>query len=242
MFSPNVNWRNEPLPEKISLSTDLPVILENDANVAAWGEFKFGAAQNYRTAVVVTVGTGIGGGLILEDQLIRGSYGFGGEIGHLNVVPGGRLCGCGKTGCWEMYSSGNALVENARRRAIQDPKSASKMLELAGGFPSEITGLIVTKAASEGDTAARDSFREIGEWLGHGMADLSSLLDPEVFVVAGGVSETGELLGVPVQEAFKKNLVASDYRSEPPILIAKLGNSAGLIGAADLAREAIKKI
>ncbi|MBT1017995.1 ROK family glucokinase [Canibacter sp. lx-72] len=241
IFSPNITWHNEPLSQKISSSTQLPVILENDANVAAWGEFKFGAAQNHHTAAVITVGTGIGGGIILEDRLIRGSYGFAGEIGHMNMVAAGRLCGCGANGCWEMYSSGNALVEYARTRAAQTPADASKMLELAGGSPAGITGLIVTKAASEGDRAAQDSFREIGKWLGRGMVNLAAILDPEVFVLAGGVSEAGDLLRVPVAESFKENLVASDYRPSPLILLAKLRNSAGLIGAADLALEAVKK-
>lgn len=236
-FAPNVNWRNEPLGQRVEEATGLHTVVENDANAAAWGEFRFGAAREYNSAVVVTVGTGIGGGIILDGKLVRGSRGFAGEIGHINMVEGGIPCGCGLRGCWEVYSSGGALLRAARKIARQDRERSAGMLELAAGDPEAITGLIITEAAQKGCKGANDAFAEIGKWLGQGMADLSALLDPEVFVLAGGVSEAGGVLLRPAREAFLERLTAREYRPEPAVLLASLGNDAGIIGAADLARE-----
>lgn len=234
MFAPNVRWRDEPLAEQIASATGLPTVLENDANAAAWGEFKFGAAKGRSSAAIITVGTGIGGGIILGGQLLRGSYGFAGEIGHINMVPDGQLCGCGERGCWEMYSSGTALVGLARTLA-RDALD-SRLVELADGDPAAISGLHVTQAAREGDTLARECFAEVGKWLGQGMADLAAILDPEVVVLAGGVSEAGDVLLSPAHDQFMERLTARDIRPTPPIVLAQLGNDAGIIGAADLAR------
>lgn len=236
MFAPNVNWQDEPLAAKLTKSTGLPVLLENDANAAAWGEYRFGAARGHASVAVVTVGTGIGGGLIYNDQLLRGSFGFAGEIGHINMVPDGHLCGCGENGCWEMYSSGTALVRLAKERAKKSPATSPRLLELADGSHKKITGLMVSQAAQDGDQGARDCFREVGKWLGQGMADLAAILDPQVFVLAGGVSEAGEILLQPARQAFELRLTARSHRPLPPILLAQLGNAAGIIGAADLAR------
>lgn len=239
MFAPNVNWRNEPLAMKISSATGLPTILENDANAAAWGEYKFGAAKGRDSAVVVTVGTGIGGGIIINGKLLRGSYGFAGEIGHMNMVPDGLLCGCGEKGCWEMYSAGTALVSYARAHARKSSERGSRLLELADGNPSAISGLNITQAAREGDGLALECFAEVGKWLGQGMADLAASLDPEVFVLAGGVSEAGDVLLSPARRQFEERLTARMFRQLPPIILAQLGNEAGIIGAADLAREGV---
>lgn len=237
IFSPNLAWRNEPLAEQVSKRVGLPVIVENDANAAAWAEYRFGAANGHRSAVVVTVGTGIGGGIIIDGKLLRGSSGFGAEIGHMNMVPNGELCGCGLRGCWEMYSSGGALLRAARRLATDQPEKCTLMLDLAGGDPGAITGMIITNAANGGCAGAIEAFREIGTWLGQGLADLSAILDPDIFVLAGGVSEAGDFLAAPVREAYELRLTARAYRPLPPIELATLGNDAGLVGAADLARE-----
>ncbi|MGV4325386.1 ROK family glucokinase [Trueperella pyogenes] len=236
-FAPNLNWRNQPLGQRVAEATGLHAVVENDANAAAWGEFRFGAAREYNSAAVITVGTGIGGGIIVDGKLLRGASGFTGEIGHINMVEGGIPCGCGLRGCWEVYSSGGALLRAARKIARQDRERSAGMLDLAGGDPEAITGLMITQAAQNGCKGANDAFAEVGKWLGQGMADLAALLDPEAFVLAGGVSEAGEVLLRPARAAFLERVTARDFRPEPPVVLASLGNDAGIIGAADLARE-----
>ncbi|VEI13543.1 ROK family glucokinase [Trueperella bialowiezensis] len=237
IFAPNLAWRDEPLGDQLARETGLPTIIENDANAAAWGEFRFGAAKEYSSAAVITIGTGIGGGIILGGELLRGATGFAGEIGHLNMVAGGVPCGCGQRGCWEVYSSGGALLRAARENARTDRERSAMLLDLAGGDPENITGLMVTEAAQAGCAGALDAFQEIGNWLGQGMADLGALLDPEVFVLAGGVSEAGSVLLTPATDAYRERLTASQYRQIAPVVLAELGNDAGIIGAADLARH-----
>lgn len=237
LFTPNVAWKNEPLGEKLADATGLPTVIENDANCAAWAEVRFGAARGAKNAVVVTVGTGIGGGVIIDGNLVRGARGLAGEIGHLKVKQIGRRCGCGQFGCWERYGSGRALVHEARELAQYAAARAGRLLELAGGYPADITGLHVSQAAAEGDPAAIECFEIVGTWLGFGMADLAAILEPEVFVLAGGVSEAGELLRAPAVRALDKNLTAHAYRPAPQVRLASLGNDAGIIGAADLARN-----
>lgn len=236
IFAPNLRWRDEPLKTRVEAATGLPTFIENDANAAAWAEFRFGAAHEVHSAVVVTVGTGIGGGVILDGQLLRGAGGLAAEIGHIKVKRYGRRCGCGQFGCWERYGSGRALVHEARELAQYAPDRAARLLMLGGGAPEDITGLHVSQAAAEGDPAAIECFAIIGDWLGVGMGDLGALLDPEMFVLAGGVSEAGELLRRPAVQALRHNLTAVGHRSVPPIRCATLGNEAGIIGAADLAR------
>ncbi|QGF23698.1 ROK family glucokinase [Raineyella fluvialis] len=236
LFAPNLAWRDEPLKLKVEQRCGLPVVVENDANAAAWGEFRFGAAQEASSAVVITVGTGIGGGVILDNQLVRGDHGIAAEIGHIKVDRGGRRCGCGQRGCLESYCSGRALLREAREIARTSPHDAARLLELAGGSAEKITGLHVTRAAEEGDPAALECFGQVGWWLGNGMADLAAVLDPAMFVLAGGVSEAGDLLLAPAQAAFKATLSAADFRPVADVRLATLGNDAGIIGAADLAR------
>jgi glucokinase len=141
--------------------------------------------------VVLTVGTGIGGGIVLGGRLLRGRFGVAGEIGHINVVPDGRRCGCGLEGCWEQYASGGALVKEAQELAEASPAMAADLLRLAGGKAEMITGPVVTQAAQEGDVAALRCFDVVGTWLGRGMAQLAAVLDPGLFVLGGGVSAAG---------------------------------------------------
>jgi len=237
LFAPNLAWRDEPLRDDVQRRVNLPVVVENDANAAAWAEARFGAGRGQRTVVCVTVGTGIGGGLVLDGRLFRGGFGIAGEVGHLRVVPDGIRCGCGNKGCWEQYASGNALVREARDLAASQSPLAQHLLELAGGDPQLITGPLVTKAAKTGDPTAAELLEEVGRWLGAGMASLAAVLDPGCFVVGGGVSEAGDLLLAPARDAFRHMLSGRGYRPEPEIRQAELGNDAGLVGAADLARD-----
>ena len=236
LFAPNVSWVNEPLKTRIEERIGLPVVVENDANAAAWGEAKFGAAAGHDDVVVITVGTGIGGGLILGGQLYRGRFGIGGEPGHYRVVPDGRPCGCGNRGCFEQYASGNALVRAARERAAAAPGRAKDLLAFGDGTVEGIQGSHVTEAARNGDTIALAAFNEIADWLGQGMSDIAALLDPSAFVLAGGVSEAGDLLRAPAAEAYRRKLAGQGHRPYAQVLTATLGPDAGLIGAADLAR------
>lgn len=236
MFTPNLPMSDEPLRAKIEKKLNVPVLVENDANAAAWGEARFGAAQNRRNVVILTVGTGLGGGIVVDGRLVRGAFGMAAEIGHMNQVPNGEPCGCGLSGCWEQYASGSALVRIGRRLAAQDRASASMLLSMGDGTPEGVQGQHLTTAAQQGCPVSVAAFNELGASLGRGMADLSALLDPEIFVIGGGVSSAGDLLLSPARNAFLGNLTASAHRPKPEIVIATLGNSAGMVGAADLAR------
>jgi glucokinase len=236
LFAPNLAWRNEPLRAAIEQRCGLPVVVENDANAAAWGEARFGAGRDERYVVMITVGTGLGGGIILDGELYRGKLGIAAEIGHMILEPYGRRCGCGNRGCWERYASGNALVREAQELATISPVIASRLLELVGGRPEAISGIAVMQAAQEGDEAALEAFRVVGRWLGHGMATLAAVLDPGVFVIGGGVCDAGELLRGPAVATFEERLTARAYRDVPDVRLAALGSEAGIVGAADLAR------
>jgi glucokinase len=237
IFAPNLAWRNEPLRAAIEERCGLAVVVENDANAAAWAEARFGAGRGQEYLVVLTVGTGLGGGIVLDGQLYRGRLGIAAEIGHLTVEPGGRRCGCGSRGCWERYASGQALVREAQELASISPAIAERLLALAGGEPLAITGLEVTQAALDGDQAALEAFQVLGMWLGVGMASLAAVLDPGMFILGGGVSEAGELLREPAQRNLAERLTARAYRSAPDVRLALLGSEAGIVGAADLARQ-----
>jgi glucokinase len=238
-FAPNLAWRNEPLRDEIAAQVDLPVIVENDANAAAWAEFEFGAGSDASDSMVLfTVGTGIGGGIILGGDLVRGSHGIAGELGHTISVPDGHPCGCGRFGCLEQYASGNALIRFAKQTVTQEPGSAQVLLDLAGGDPTAITGVMVTTAAREGDHAAMSAFDQIGSWLGSAMADAVQILDPQVIVIGGGVSEAGKLLLDPVNAGYRRALKQRGRLPVAEVRPALLGNLAGVVGAADLARRA----
>ena len=236
-FAPNLAWREEPVARLVEERVGRPVIIENDANAAAWAETKQGAGRGHEYVILITIGTGVGGGVIIDGRLLRGHFGIGAELGHYRVVPDGRLCGCGNRGCWEQYASGSALVAEAREFARRSPGAAVRLLQLAGGKPEGITGPEVMKAAREGDAAALRCFEIIGGWLGAGLADLAAILDPSCFVLGGGVSEAGDLFLERVRAAFDAGLTGRQFRPHAEIVLAELGPEAGLIGAADLARQ-----
>lgn len=237
LFAPNLSWRDEPLRDAVASRTGLPVVVENDANAAAWAEHRFGAGQGEAELVAVTVGTGIGGGIVLGGRLHRGRFGIGAEFGHMQVVPGGRRCGCGLSGCWEQYCSGRALLREAREIADVRRGYGDRLRELGGGRPEGIEAREVTAAAQEGDPAALECFEEIGSWLGQGLADLAAVLDPGVFVIGGGVADAGELLLAPARRVFIERLTGAGSRPQAEVRLAALGNDAGMVGAADLARQ-----
>ena len=235
LFAPNLAWRDEPLRARLESVLDLPVIIENDANAAAWGEFRFGAAAEANDMVLVTVGTGIGGGVVANGVLLRGAFGIAAELGHMRVVPNGIRCGCGNRGCWEQYASGTALVREAQELVVSGSPHAARLSELCAGDPSALTGPDVTRAAAEGDPAAIELLADIGAWIGEGVASVVAILDPDLVVLGGGVSEAGGLLLDPALAAFRRQLTGRGHRPEARFALASMGNDAGMIGAADLA-------
>jgi glucokinase len=237
LFAPNLAWREMPLRAEVEQLVRLPTVVENDANAAAWGEFRFGAGAHVDDMLLVSLGTGVGGGIVIDGALYRGGFGVAAEIGHLRMVPGGHLCGCGNRGCLEQYASGRALVRGAREAALTNSPQAAGILELAGGDPDAITGPMLTKAAAAGDGLAVELLGEVGRWLGEGIASLAAVLDPAMVVLGGGVSEAGSLLLDPALAAFRQLLTGRRDRPELTLTLARLGNTAGLIGAADLARD-----
>ena len=238
LWAPNLQWSRVEVRSILEAALGIPVIAENDANAAAWGEFVFGAGADLEDLTVVTVGTGIGGGVIVGGTMLRGATGGAAEIGHITVVPGGRQCGCGRLGCWEQYGSGTALVRQARELATERPAEAALLLSLGDGTPEGVQGVHVTQAALSGDPVAVEAFRICGQWLGTGLADLTAVLDPAAFVISGGVSEAGDLLLAPARERLAEQMPGGELRPIPQIRVASLGNDAGLIGAADIARRA----
>ncbi|WP_046471699.1 ROK family glucokinase [Allosalinactinospora lopnorensis] len=240
-FAPHLAWREEPLRDALKIRLGLPVVVENDANASAWAEVCVGAGQGVGDVIVVNLGTGIGGAVVIDGRLERGRYGLAGEFGHMTVVPNGHRCECGNRGCWEQYASGNAVTRDARELADADSPVARGLIQVVGGDSSLITGLLVSELAAAGDRTCVELLEDAGTWLGIGLANLAAAFDPELFIIGGGVSECGELLLGPARTAFRRNLTGRGYRPEAGVVPAALGNEAGLIGAADLARDTLPR-
>jgi glucokinase len=233
-WAPNNAYRELPLRQLLAQETGLPAVVDNDGNVAAWAEARHGAAAGYGHVVVLTVGTGIGAGVVLGGQLQRGYSGLGGEIGHITVTPDGRRCGCGNTGCLEAMASGSALGRAGREAAAADPGG---VLAALAGEAEKVTGQVVFDAARRGDRTARELFGQIGYWLGVGIASVVNLLDIELVVIGGGLVSAGELLLAPAKESFGRFLFGRARRPLPAIVPAHFGPGAGVVGAAALALD-----
>lgn len=221
------------LSELLQARTGRFVVVDNDANCAAVGEQAAGAAAGASEALVVTLGTGIGAGVITGGRLLRGANGFAGEPGHMVVDPNGPPCPCGKRGCWERFASGTGLGRLARDAAHGGRLDAA--VELAGGDPEAVRGEHVTAAARAGDAESRAVLGELAHWIALGLANLVNLLDPEVIVIGGGLVEAADLLLPEVRVHFAGLVMAGDQRPEVRIVPATLGERAGAIGAAVLA-------
>lgn len=233
-FAPNLPGVVE-LPVRAELERRVEgttVQVENDATCAVWGERKLGAARGRDHVVLVTLGTGIGGGIIADGRLLRGAHGFAGEIGHMVINPHGPPCRCGQRGCWERYASGSGLGRIAREAA--NAGQADRVVELAGGDPEDVKGEHVTAAAAEGDEQAAEIFRRFAWWLGLGLANLANIGDPALFILGGGLVEAGDVLLEPTRAAFSELLEGAEHRPTVPIEPAELGERAGAIGAAAL--------
>lgn len=235
-FAPNLQYGDRDVAAALRRRVDVPVVVENDANAAVWGEHLYGAGRGISEMVMVTVGTGIGGGIVAGGRLYRGSRGFAGEFGHMTVVDGGPECACGELGCLEALASGTAIGRMAREEVAAGARSA--IVDLAGGHAGAITGEIVSEAASHGDPVAMKVMETAGRYLGIGLANLANLFDPEIIVVGGGGAASGRLLLDPATRELERKL--SGRREVPKVVVASLGEDAGIVGAAALARLALQ--
>jgi glucokinase len=238
LYAPNLNWRHEPLRERLQALVPHKVVIENDANAAGWAEYKFGAGRGAKDMVMLTLGTGVGGAVIADYKLRRGGFGIGGELGHVKVVQDGKQCGCGRKGCVEQYASGTAVLKAAKKLASSDGPAGRRLRELKEQA-GELNGHLVYQALLEGDQGARQVVAEAGDYLGQAMGTITAVLDPQIYVIGGGLSEAGELILEPIRQAFSKELPARGFRPEAKVVAAQFSNQAGVIGAADLARETL---
>ncbi|MCB0978299.1 MAG: ROK family protein [Acidimicrobiales bacterium] len=222
-----------PLADLLRERLGVPVAVDNDATCAAWAEHERGAAVGANHSMTITLGTGIGAGITVKGEILRGAHGFAGEPGHMVVDPHGPRCPCGRRGCWERFGSGSGLGRLAREAA--ESGNASRLLELAGGEIGEVKGELVTRAAAEGDEEALAVIREFAWWVALGIANLVNVLDSELVVIGGGLADAGDLLLDPVRSAYRDLVLGADHRDEVPIVVAKLGSRAGAWGAALLA-------
>ncbi|WP_432546702.1 ROK family glucokinase [Kineococcus sp. SYSU DK004] len=241
VFAPNLAWRDEPLREHVERRIGRPVVVENDANAAAWGEYRFGGGRGedgelVQDLLMLTLGTGLGGGIVAGGLLQRGANGAAAEIGHARAVPDGRRCGCGNRGCWEQYVSGSALVRDAKDLLRSGDAAGAALLAAAGGDPEAVEGRTITELAAAGDPGCARLLADLGRWVGEAVATFTAVLDPEVVVIGGGVSSAGELLLAPARASLAENLPGRTHRRPPALRAALRGNAAGIVGAADLAR------
>ena len=228
IIAPNLGWHNYPLRDRIQSAIQLPTTLDNDANCATLGEWWTGAARGGRTVVGITIGTGIGGGLILDGKLYHGSSDVAGEIGHSTIDSTGRRCKCGNYGCLEAYTSGPAIAERAREAV--GGEEASILSDMVGGNLEKITAQTVYDAAQQGDAIAREVVRDTARFLGAGIANLLNIFNPDVVVIAGGVTQAGEALFEPLRAEVRRRAFKPAV-SACRIVAGSLPGTAGMVGA-----------
>jgi len=233
VWGPNVVGRDIPFKDSLIAKFGLPTAVDNDANLAALAETRIGAARGYRRVLLVTLGTGIGGGIVINDEIYRGRS-FAGEVGHMMIDVGGPQCTCGQRGCWETFASGRRLDQIARDVAAADPNGLTASLANRGA----VAGSHLTEAAIQGDTQAVQAVEEMGSWLGMGLASLIVVLDPEIIVVGGGAARAGDILLDPARRSMMAGLEGSQLRTTTPVVAAQLGEDAGMVGAGLAAAEA----
>lgn len=235
-FAPHLPWVNRPVAREMTERLGIPVILEHDANAAAWAEHRFGAAAGGGNVVMIAIGTGIGAALLIDGKLYRGSYGIAPELGHLQVVPDGRPCACGKRGCWERYCSGTALVDTAIELLAANPRGSTILARETFLDPGSLTGRRIAGAAQDGDLVALQTMSEFARWLGIGLALVSDVYDPDRMVIAGGVATSSALFLDVAREHYAAQITGAGHRPLARIRGTQLGEAAGMIGAAELAR------
>lgn len=235
-FAPHLPWRDTPVRARMEKRLGVPVVIEHDANSAAWGEGQFGAGRGAQDWVFFAVGTGIGATLVTKDGIYRGAFGTAPEFGHLVVVPGGRPCPCGKRGCLERYASGTALPDIAQELRQSRPELADAASELG----EQPTGVEITQAARGGNALGLAVMEEFSRWLGLGLSMVADVLDPELIVLGGGVAADGDLFLDGAARALDRDIVGAGHRPVARLATAELGSQAGMIGVADLAARAAR--
>lgn len=236
----NYDWVNVPLGQEVAADTGKPVYITNDANAAALGEAKFGVGANYKDCLLITLGTGVGGGIVLDGKLFEGFCSAGGEVGHMVIRTNGEKCGCGRRGCFEQYSSATALIRQTREAMEANPESI--LWKIAGGSLDKVDGSTSFKGAELGDPTAKKVVDNYVFYLGEGIANLVNIFRPQAVMLGGGISNAGDALLAPLKEYVSQNIYVDTDYAPLEIFKAKLGNDAGIYGAYAYAvqREKIK--
>lgn len=231
LAAPNIpGWVNVPLRKHLEDAFHVPVGVGNDANLAAMGEWKFGAGRGHHHLIYLTISTGIGAGVIIDDRLLLGRHGLAAELGHVSVMPDGPVCGCGQPGHLEAVSSGTGIAAY-----VQEQIAAGANTSLPAGVA--ITAKMVSQAAQQGDPLALEAITRAGKFLGQALADFLHIFNPSIIVIGGGVSQTGDLLLEPMRLTLRQRILTPHYLEDLVITRAAFGDEAGLMGALALARE-----
>lgn len=237
LTSGNLGWVNKPLAQDLSERLGIPVTLTNDANAAAYGEYACGAGSDYKSVVLITLGTGVGSGIVLNGKLYEGNEGAGAELGHEVIRMGGEKCACGRRGCFEAYASATALIRQTKR--VMEKDKQSMLWQLCGGDIESVNGKTAFDGAAAGDKTAKRVVNNYLRYLSEGLANIANTFRPEAILIGGGISAQGENLTVPLQKRVNKLMLGHGTYAPVKILAATLGNDAGLVGAAMLAKEKI---
>ena len=230
VFANNLGWKDYDFVSDFHKFWDIPVYLGNDADVAAVAEMKAGIGKDYKNALFLTLGTGVGGGLIFDGKLYGGGDGFGCEPGHTMIMVDGEQCTCGKKGCFEAYASVTALIRDAKRAMAEHPETS--LHKLAEENNGEVNGRLIFGACNQGDPVAKELIKNYVHYLSVGIGSMITLLRPEIVMIGGGVANAGDTIFVPLREELKNTVYAQDVIGIPPVVHASLGNDAGIIGAA----------
>ena len=229
IYANNINFNNVPVREEIQKYINKPVYLENDANVAAYAEYCV-LGKKMECFIAVTLGTGVGGGIIMNGKIFSGHNGAGGELGHTVIIKDGEACTCGRKGCWEAYASASALMAQTKQAIIDNKDSI--MNDLIEGNLDNVNGKTAFDAAKQGDKAAMEVVKKYAEYVGVGIANMINIFQPEMLVIGGGVCNQGDNLLNPIREYCEKEIYSGGNKDGINLAIAKLGNDAGIIGAA----------
>mgnify|MGYP001623085506 FL=1 len=231
----NYNWSDKPLARDMSEAAGAEVRVVNDANAAAYGEAIYGAAKAYKNSIFITLGTGIGSGIIIDGKLFEGVRGAGAEAGHMVIQVGGVPCGCGRKGCFEQYASASALIRDTKRAMFENKESI--MWQMTGGDPENVDGKTAFAASREGDAAAQTVVKNYIVYLGEGILNLVSIFRPEAVILGGGVCNEGEYLLAPLRKYVAERLYVGCDKVPLTLNRAALGNDAGIYGALAFAME-----
>ncbi len=231
-YSANLNFVNTPLRALLEERFGRKVFLENDANAAAYGELLAGAGKGCDQFIAITLGTGVGGGVIMNDNILSGANSAGGELGHIVIVKDGEPCSCGRNGCWEAYASATGLIRQTKAAMLNDKQS--KMWEIVGGDIEKVNGRTAFDGMRASDKTASKVVKKYCEYVACGLTDIINIFQPDVICIGGGISKEGETLVGPIREYVKRERFSKNVQKQTVITTAKLGNNAGIIGAAFL--------